>query len=171
LPQFPPRKRRGIQSHLANTAQPEIDNADTTIAWTGTGNPILISTQTKADQFARLYLFDFAGGKPPKLFPGIPAPGTASVRLVVRRKETRVLRCPSRQVRATAEGRRARPLWAMIRAADKRSGVDGAVMDVKGGTAPVAFFLAQMSKKQNQSRSTDNRGADGMTIALAQRRV
>ena len=66
-------EKKGFKVILPNTAQPEIDNADTTIAWTGTGNPILISTQTKADQFARLYLFDFAGGKPPKLFPGIPA--------------------------------------------------------------------------------------------------
>ena len=49
-----------------------------TMAWGGTGNQILISMQTKTDRVQQLYIFDFAGGKPPRLFPGHPADWVSS---------------------------------------------------------------------------------------------
>lgn len=58
---------------LPSSATPEVDNAETAIAWGGPDNQILISMQTKTDRARQIYLFDFAGDKPPKLFPGQPA--------------------------------------------------------------------------------------------------
>jgi Tol biopolymer transport system component len=65
--------KKGFKVIVPSTTQPEIDNADATIGWGGPGDEILISTKTKTDRLPRLYLLDFAGKKPPKLLPGIPA--------------------------------------------------------------------------------------------------
>jgi TolB protein len=65
--------KKRLKVIVPSTAQPEIDNADATIAWGGAGNRILVATQAKNDRVSRLYFFEFAGGKPPKLLPGIPA--------------------------------------------------------------------------------------------------
>ena len=58
--------------------KPEIDDADTTLAWGGPNNEILVSTRSKGDKQSRLYLFDVNGVQKPKAFPGIPADWNAS---------------------------------------------------------------------------------------------
>ena len=65
--------KREFKVVLPSTAQPEIDNADATIGWGATDDPIVISTQGKTNGKPRLYFYDFAGARPPKAVPGIPA--------------------------------------------------------------------------------------------------
>ena len=65
--------KKGFKVIVPSTMHPEIDNADTTIAWGGAGDEILVSTKSKNDRQPRLYLFDFAGKKPSKALPGISA--------------------------------------------------------------------------------------------------
>jgi TolB protein len=65
--------KKGFKIIVPSTTQPDVENADATIAWGGSGNRILVSTQRKDDRVSRLYFFDFAGGKPPQVLPNIPA--------------------------------------------------------------------------------------------------
>ena len=63
---------------VPSTMKPEIDNADTTLAWGGPNNEILVCTRSKDDKQSRLYLYDVNGAQKPKAFPGIPADWNAS---------------------------------------------------------------------------------------------
>jgi TolB protein len=64
--------KRDFKVIVPSTAQPDVENADATIGWGGTGDRILLATQRKDDPGSRLYFFDVAGKKPPQLLPKVP---------------------------------------------------------------------------------------------------
>lgn len=64
--------KREFKVIVPNTAQPEASSANSAVGWSGSGREILVATRTKAVPMMRIYIFDVAGVKPPKLFPGIP---------------------------------------------------------------------------------------------------
>jgi len=53
-------------------AMPDVAGYNNTNAWGGDGNQILVSLAKKDMKQERLYLFDFTGTQPPRLFPGYP---------------------------------------------------------------------------------------------------
>ena len=63
-------EKKGFKVLLPNPAGVGVDS---TMSWGGPRSQILLSMKAKADLCWRLYLLDFAGGGPPRLFPGIPA--------------------------------------------------------------------------------------------------
>lgn len=65
-------EKKGFKVILPCSAQPESGNVSKTMAWGGTGNQILVTMQRKSDRVLQLYILDFAGVEPPRLFPGFP---------------------------------------------------------------------------------------------------
>jgi Tol biopolymer transport system component len=65
-------EKKGFRVIVPSSAAPQVNTANMTLAWGGTGNEILISMQTKTGHH-QLHIFDFAGRRPSRLFPGIPA--------------------------------------------------------------------------------------------------
>ena len=66
-------EKKGFKVILPSTAQPEIDNADTTIAWGEAASPSFSPRRPRPIGSGVSTYFELAGGKPPQLFPGIPA--------------------------------------------------------------------------------------------------
>lgn len=65
-------EKQGFKVILPKSAQPESGNVSKTMAWGGTGNQILVTMQTKTDRMLQMYILDFAGVEPPRLFSGFP---------------------------------------------------------------------------------------------------
>ena len=73
-------EKKGFKVILPSTALPEVNDCNCTTSWGGPGNNILIAMTRKGDPTQRLYMFDFAGDKRPRYFPGIPADWWRSTR-------------------------------------------------------------------------------------------
>ena len=71
-------QKKGFKVVAPSSALPSAENINSTIAWGDTDNEIVVAMKAKEEEGTQLHVFDSSGGKPPRLFPGIPADWTCS---------------------------------------------------------------------------------------------